>query len=198
MIEIEKEANMRSTTKTAVTQKELEFRLAMRKLWEDHVVWTRNVIISVAGGLPDLNFAVQRLMQNQDDIGDAVKQFFGDAGGNQLTSLLKEHITGAYNVLVAAKAGDKPGLDKANKAWYENADDIAMFLSKANPKYWPEKDMKMHMKDHLDLSEAEAVARLQGKWAEDVSAYDRVHVQILRMADMLSDGIIGRFSEKFR
>jgi hypothetical protein len=154
--------------------------------------------MSGAAGLPDLNDAVARLMQNQVDIGTAIKPFFGDAAGDKLIALLKEHISGAYAVLTAAKANDKAKLDEANKGWYKNADEIAMFLSGANPKDWPEVAMKAHMKDHLDLTLAEAVARLQSNWKEDVAAYDRVHMQILKMADMLSDGIITQFPKKFK
>ena len=180
-----------------ITQKQVDFRMAMRKLWEDHIVWTRVVIMSVAAGLPDTSVAVQRLLQNQVDIGDAIKSFYGNAAGDKLTDLLKEHITGAYDVLIAAKAGDKAKLDAANKAWYANADEIATFLGGANPKNWPVTQMKAHMKDHLDFTLVEAVARLQGKWAEDVAAYDKVHMQILGMADMLSDGIIKQFPNNF-
>ncbi len=183
--------------KTREIAKDTAFRLAMRKLWEDHIIWTRQVIVSAAAGLPDLNPAVDRLMQNQVDIGTAVKPFYGDAAGDKLTALLKEHISGAYQVLVAAKAGDNPKLEAANKAWYKNADDIAVFLAGANPEYWPADQMKMHMKEHLDLTLAEAVARLQMKWTDDIMAYEKVHAQILGMADMLSAGIIEQFPKKF-
>jgi hypothetical protein len=177
--------------------KDMSFRIAMRKLWEDHIIWTRQVIVSEVSGLSDLKFAIERLMQNQVDIGNAVKPFYSDAGGDKLISLLKQHISGAYQVLIAAKAGDSGKLDIASKAWYKNADDIAMFLSDANPQNWPVKEMKMHMKDHLDLTLAEAVARLQMKWSDDIIAYDKVHMQILNMADMLSSGIIKQFPAKF-
>ena len=100
-------------------------------------------------------------------------------------------------MLAAAKAGDKVKLESASKAWYVNADEIAGFLASANPKNWPAAEMRTHMKEHLDLTLAEAVARLQGKWAEDIAAYDKVHLQILDMADMLSGGIIAQFPEKF-
>jgi len=39
---------------------------------------------------------------------------------------------------------------------------------------------------------------LQGNWAADVADYDKVHAQILHMADMLTDGIIAQFPNKFR
>jgi hypothetical protein len=180
-----------------ITEKQAGLRMAMRKLWEDHIIWTRQIIVSAVAGLPDLNFAVERLMQNQVDIGNAVKPFYGDAGGDKLIALLKEHISGAYAVLTAAKEGNNTKLEGANKAWYKNADDIAEFLGTANAKYWPVKEMKAHMKEHLDLTLAEAVARLQSKWAEDIAAYEKVHQQILGMADMLSDGIIGQFPKNF-
>jgi hypothetical protein len=183
--------------KVTEVSKDTAFRLAMRKLWEDHIIWTRQVIVSAVASLPDLSVAVERLMQNQVDIGNAVKAYYGDAAGDKLTALLKEHISGAYEVLTAAKAGDNAKLDAANKAWYKNADDIAMFLAAANPQNWPADQMKMHMKEHLDLTLAEAVARLQMKWTDDVMAYEKVHMQILGMADMLSSGIIAQFPKKF-
>src|SRR5688500_8120003 len=75
------------------------FRSEMRKLWEDHVTWTRLAIISVAGDLPDLGATVDRLMRNQDDIGNALKPIYGDAAGDRLTALLKEHISIAADLL---------------------------------------------------------------------------------------------------
>src|ERR1044071_4211265 len=74
---------------------------AMRKLWEDHITWTRVFIISAAGDLPDKATATDRLLQNQVDIGDAIKPYYGDAAGNKLTSLLKEHIPTAAEVVAA-------------------------------------------------------------------------------------------------
>jgi hypothetical protein len=184
-------------TSETPTNKQVDFQMEMRKLWEDHIIWTRVVIMSYAAGLADTGLAVQRLMQNQVDIGEAIKPYYGNQGGNKLTALLKEHITGAYNVLAAAKAGDKSKTETSKKAWYANANEIADFLSSANPKNWRAAEMKVHMKEHLDLTLAEAVARLQGKWAEDIAAYDKVHLQILDMADELSEGIIEQFPGKF-
>jgi hypothetical protein len=182
----------------------LAFHDAMRKLWEDHITYTRNVIISFELNepdpsvvLPDLNTVVDRLLQNQVDIGDAIKPYYGDAAGNQLTTLLKEHITGAADVLSALKTNDQSKLQTALAAWYANAHQIAVFLNAANPKQWPLAEMDQMMKDHLDATTAEAVARHQSDWSGDVAAYDRVHAQILGMADMLSDGIIAQFPSRF-
>jgi hypothetical protein len=173
-------------------------RLAMRKLWEDHITWSRLAIVSIAAGLPDQPATVDRLLRNQTDIGDAIKPFYGEAAGSQLTALLREHITTAADLLGAAKAGDTARLADARTRWYANADAIAAFLSAANPRQWPLGEMQEMMREHLDHTLAEAVARLQGDWTADIAAYDAVHVQILHMADMLTDGIVARFPERFR
>lgn len=181
-----------SSAATATT-----FAAAMDKLWEDHIVWTRMVIVDFAANLPDLKVAEARLLRNQADIGDAIKPYYGEAAGNKLTQLLRTHILEAVPVLVAAKAGDKPKLNAALKAWYANGHQIAVFLSKANPDNWSLPMMDSMMKQHLQLTTAEAVARLGGHWSADVAAYDRVHREILEMAGMLSSGIVAQFPDKF-
>lgn len=182
---------------SARSQKEA-FAAQMRKLWEDHITWTRLFIVSDATlpeTLPDLGPTTQRLLANQDEIGDAVARFYGRTAGDQLTALLKEHILGAAALLNAAKAG----LDTtaASAAWYANANEIADFLHAANPRNWSQAEMRDMMKMHLDLTLEEAVARLTGDYEGDIAAYDKVHAEILEMADMLSSGIIAQFPQAF-
>ena len=180
------------------SQQEIGLTLAMNKLWEDHVTWTRVYIMTVTSSLPDANFAAGRLLQNQVDIGNAIKPIYGEEAGAQLTALLNDHILIAAELLAAAKAGDTAKFEDANKRWYDNANQIAAFLNSANPKYWPLSDMQAMMKTHLDLTLEEATARLQGDWAGDVAAYDKVHNEILDMASMLTSGILAQFPNKFK
>ena len=173
------------------------FHDAMRFLWEDHIVWTRMVIVSLVDDLDDTSIAVDRLLRNQDDIGDAIKPFYGDAAGEELSRLLREHIVGAADLLAAAEAGDDAAVKAASAAWYENGDAIGAFLAEANPRSWSVAEMQSMMRDHLDLTLAEASARLGPDYAADVAAYDEIRDQILHMADMLSDGIIAQFPGRF-
>ena len=169
----------------------------MRKLWEDHITWTRLYIVSAAADLPDATATATRLLQNQTDIGNAVKPYYGDGAGTALTALLKDHIGIAVDIVAAAKGGDAAKFEAANKKWYANMDDISALLSSANPKSWPLAQLQPMMRMHLDLTLAEASARLHGDWAADVSAYDQVHVHILQLADELTNGIVAQFPEKF-
>ena len=182
----------------ATTAKGVALHEAMRKLWEDHITWTRLAIISLAAGTPDTNATVARLLRNQTDIGNAVKPFYGTAARNTLTRELRTHILIAADVIAAAKAGDKAKLADAQARWVKNADEIAAVLNSVNPHYWKLGTMKAEMHMHLKLTTDEAVARLQGNWSADVAAYDKVHAHILHMSDLLSDGIVRQFPARFQ
>lgn len=174
----------------------VDLRLAMRKLWEDHITYTRNFIISALAGLPDQPAVTQRLLRNQDDIGSAIKPYYGDPAGAQLTQLLRDHILVAADVVGAAKAGDKATLDARQAAWSANGRDIAAFLSTANAN-WPKADLETMLQKHLDLTTGEVVARLGGDWEADIRSYDEGHEHMLMFADTLTAGIVKQHPDKF-
>lgn len=176
---------------------ELDLRLAMRKLWEDHITYTRNYIISALAELEDAGAVAQRLLKNQDDIGNAIKAYYGDAAGDKLSGLLRDHIVIATEVVNAAKTGNSDGLKTAQAKWSANADDIAVFLSGANPN-WAKKDLTDMLYKHLELTTGEVVSRLAKNWTADIDYYDKGHEHMLMFADALTDGIIMQFPEKFK
>jgi hypothetical protein len=181
-----------------VSQDEFALHQDMRRLWEEHVAWTRLAVISLTTDAPDTNATVGRLLQNQADIGNAIKPYYGTAAGRQLTALLRQHILIAADLIAVAKSGDTAAVTSQEARWTANADQIATLLSKANPGSWKLGPMKAMMHDHLRLTTDEVVARLQHKWAADVRAYDRIQLQILRMSDMLANGIVAQFPARFR
>ena len=178
--------------------KQAAFHDAMRKLWEDHITWTRLAIVSFVSDLPDLQATQDRLLANQRHIGNAIKPYYGRRAGNRLTALLKAHIVGAVELLTAAKAGDQAAVSRESAEWNANGRQIADFLATANPRNWKRGEMRRMMQAHLDRTLAEAVARFEGRYADEVREYDAVHRDILEMADMLSDGIVRQFPARFR
>ncbi len=172
-------------------------KMAMRKLWEDHITYTRNYIISALADLPDGDAVAKRLLKNQDDIGDAIKPYYGDDAGRKLSALLRDHILIATEVVKAAKGGDKEQLMAAQAKWSANGKDIAAFLSGANPN-WPRHDMEKMLQKHLDLTTGEVVGRLTKDWAKDIESYDEGHIHMLMFADVLSDGLIKQLPAKFK
>jgi hypothetical protein len=181
----------------ALPAAQLTFHDAMRKLWEDHVTWTRLAIVTFADGSAGFDATAARLLTNQSDIGNAIVPFFGADAGRALTGLLHDHITIAVELLQAAKGGDTTAFDAAKARWYANANEIADFLAAANPRFWPQQTMRESMRMHLDETLAEAAAELHGDYAASITAYEQVHEHILGMADLLSGGLTGQFPSHF-
>jgi hypothetical protein len=169
---------------------------SMRTLWSDHVIWTRDYIVAAVADQPDQQAAAARLMKNQEDIGAAVAAFYGQPAGAKLTELLKAHISIAVDLIKAAKAGDTGAQQHAELLWRRNAEDIADFLSNANPN-WPRATLVAMMNTHLSTTTDEVVARLKKDWDQDVRAFDAVYHHILEMSDALSDGIVKQFPNQF-
>jgi hypothetical protein len=179
------------------TAKAVAFHDAMRALWEAHGAWTHMVIVSFVGNLPNLPAEEQVLLHNQVDIGHAVKPYYGKAAGNQLTKLLKAHILGAVNVLVAAKSGNKNKLAKAEADWFANGRQIADFLHAADPRFLSRGAARKMMNIHLNQVIQQGVDELKGNYAGDARAFAPYIRHILDMADMISAGIIRQFPGKF-
>ena len=103
------------------------------------------------------------------------------------------HFCGSYS---AAKAGDSSAAAVSEKEWYQNADEIAAFLSSANPN-WSKEDLRNMLNEHLVLTKAEAVARLTGNYTGDIATFDQIHKHANGMSDAIVAGIVKQFPEKF-
>jgi hypothetical protein len=179
------------------TAAEVAFHDQMRKLWEDHVTWTRLAIVEFADGSAGFDATATRLLQNQTDIGNAIAPFYGSAAGQELSTLLHTHITLAVALLQDAKAGNTTAFAADKASWYDNANQIADFLSAANPRFWPDDVMRASMKEHLDQTLAEAEDELSGNYTASVNDYEAIHLHILALADLLSRGIMHQFPSRF-
>ncbi|WP_337100705.1 glycosyltransferase [Paenibacillus sp. YIM B09110] len=169
----------------------------LRELWIDHVVWTRLYIVSTLAGVGDQEQVLARLLRNQKDIGDAFKPYYGEAAGTKLTELLTEHIVLAGKLLDALKSGKSEEAAAYNKQWYQNADDIAKFLSAANPN-WSYKEMKDDLDTHLKLLTEDISARMNKDWNASVAAFDKGENHMAMFGDKLVAGVVKQFPAKFK
>lgn len=181
----------------SIARKACQLKMDQQKLWIDHVLLTRNYIISDIASLEDKTVVTQALMENQEDIGNLFKSYYGDEFGNNLTTLLKQHIDIAGKLVDAAKAGNSDDVKKLNDEWHQNADKISKLIASANPDLKEDVIRDMFYK-HLDLTIKETEARINKDWEADLTAYQLGEDHIVKFADMLSDGIIKQFAKKFK
>jgi hypothetical protein len=166
-----------------------------RRLWHNHVALTREYLLKAAANDPSAKPTLQRLLHNQDDIGNAFKPYYGNANGSHLTALLKEHILIAGRIIESGKKAPLPSLPKMDE-WFKNADEIAALFNQVNPRYWPLDEMKKMMHHHLKITSSEVLSVLHG--GTGAQAYEGVHRQAMEMADMLTAGIQKQFPDKFK
>jgi hypothetical protein len=163
-----------------------------RKLWEQHIMWTRSYIISTAANLGDLQPVTRRLLQNPGDFANELRKYYGDNKAKEFANLLTEHLLIAARLVNDAKMQDTQAVEADEKKWYENADAIADFLAGINP-YWNKQEWRNMLHEHLRLTENEAVYRLSGQFASDVGLYDSIENSALKMADYMAEGIEKQF-----
>jgi hypothetical protein len=179
-----------------IPQSVVDLRDFSRMLWEQHIAWTRAAIIAIAEDSPDKELVINRLLRNPSDMGEAIKPLYGNQIASVFTRLLTEHLVIASELVNAAKSGDTNTATDAERRWYENADQIATFISSVNP-YLPKRDVLAMLHEHLSMTKDEAVYRLNKEYEKDIELYDEIEEQILSMADALSAGIVKQFPNKF-
>ncbi|MEE4569356.1 glycosyltransferase [Paenibacillus polymyxa] len=181
---------------TCLSPKMVQLKADMQKVWIDHTIWTRSYIVSAISNRPDQKDVLDRLLRNQQDIGNVIKPYYGEAAGNKLADLLREHILIAGKIVAAAKAGNQADMKKLDADWHANADDIAKFLSEANPN-WQFKTLQDMLYTHLQLITEIVLNCLKGDWKADIAATDKNEIHMIHLADILTEGIVKQFPEKF-
>lgn len=178
-------------------EKQKQLQSGMKKLWSDHMHWTLSTVDAFLNDNSNLNSSLTRLLQNQKDIGAAIVPYYGQEAGDQLAELMTEHINLAIPVLTAAKNSDEAALNIAVANWYQNAEDIANFLTAANPNNWPKTATQPALKHHIDHTVDYSVKILTGDYEGANASFEIALEHMLMLADILSDGIIQQFPDKF-
>lgn len=156
-----------------------------RRVWADHVIWTDKLVVSVLKKTEDKEAIMERLMKNQDDIGNSIKPYFGEKAAERFAVLMKEHITIADKVVESAMKGNKGTLEQLKPIWYRNADEMAVFLHSTNPK-WEEKQIKEMLYQHLDYMYDNIAAKLIKDNEADIATLDDGYTHMQKFADYLS------------
>lgn len=176
-----------------LTNEAVQLRDCFRLLWEQHVYWTRMVILGIAFDSPDLEASTNRLLRNPTDFARVFRRFYGKENASEFERLLTDHLVIAGELVKAAKAGNSKVAADAERRWYANADEIVGFLRHINP-YWTVKHMRAMWHEHLKLTKDEAVAILNKDYARSIGIFDQIEKQALMMADDFSNGIICQFN----
>lgn len=172
------------------TQRKLQDTLNL--LWLEHIYWTRFVVQDIVFSNPNTDADVQRLLRNPVDFANALSPFYGNAIAFEFKDLFTSHLTIAAELVKASKVGDSRKADIERKKWYQNASEIAEFLSKINP-FWNKVKWQELLFTHLRLTETEAKQLLTGKYAESIATFEAIQTEAFMMSDYMFEGIVRQF-----
>lgn len=168
----------------------------MNLTWEQHIMWTRMLLISIVENLKDLDATQTRLLRNPKDIANVFRPYYGNAVAEKIEKLLTEHLVIGKELIVALKNKNQEEAKRLNAKWYQNADEMAEAFSSINP-FYPKGEIRRMLYEHLKLTSNEVNARVDGNYVEDINAYDMVQKEILKMSQFFVDGIVRQFPNIF-
>lgn len=179
-----------------VSMNEVRLLEKMNLVWEQHIMWTRMLLISIAENLKDLEATQTRLLRNPKDIADVFRPYYGNNVASEIQRLLTEYLAIEKDLIVALKNKDQEQANELSTKWYQNADRMAEVFSSINP-FYPKEEIRRMLYEHLRLTTEEVNARLRGDYVADINAYDRVQKEILKMSRFFVDGIVRQFPNLF-
>lgn len=168
----------------------------MNLAWEQDIMWTRMLLISIAEDLKDLDATEKRLLQNPKDIADIFRRYYGNTTANKIENLLTEHLAIVKDLIVALKNNNQKLAKELTEKWYNNADEMAEAFSSINP-FYPKEKVRDMLYDHLELTTDEVTARLRKDYTADIAAFDKVQQEILKMSQFFVEGIFKQFPNAF-
>lgn len=179
-----------------ISENEVNLLKQMNLVWEQHIIWTRMLLISIAENLKDLDATETRLLQNPRDIANVFRRYYGNSIATTLENLLTEHLKIGKDLIATLKNNNQKLASELNTKWYRNADEMAVAFSNINP-FYPRETVRQMFYNHLKLTSNEVSARLKGDYTADIKAFDTVQKEILEMSQFFVDGIVRQFPNMF-
>ncbi len=179
------------------SSKAKELRLTMRSLWEDHIFWVRNVVLTTKlGDSAAAKGEEEQVVENAKAIANAIVPYYGREAGDKLFTLLAGHWGAVKDYMNADFAANKEAKSAAMEKMTKNANDIAAFLSSANPN-WPKDALVSALAAHGGFHMAQ-IDQINAKdFSAEAKTWEAMKNQVNGIADTLTDGIVKQFPQKF-
>lgn len=182
----------------APTQKAVDLRLTLRDLWDGHIFWVRNVVVAThEHDAKAAKVAEDQVVQNAKDIGGAIAGFYGKDAGDKLFKLLAGHYGAVKDYMNASFKGDKKAEAAATDKATKNAEEIAVFLSSANP-YLPKDTLFSLLTAHYGHHVMQIDDVAAKDYAAEAKNWDAMVKQIEGVSDALAGALVKQFPDKFR
>lgn len=169
----------------------------LRDLWVGHIFWIRAVAVATFNKQDAAaKVAEQQAVENAKSIAATIEPFYGAAAKDGFFKLLAGHYGAVKAYLVAAVAGDAAAQSTATQSLTSNADEIAGFLSKANP-YLPKDALQGLLLAHGGHHIAQIQQLKDSKYEAEAQTWDQMKDHVYQIADATTDALAKQFVKKF-
>lgn len=169
--------------------KAADLRVLLNNLETEHVSLASAATRAGFSGNADFTAAAGQLDVNSKAISAAVGSVYGKEAGDKFYEIWASHIGFFVDYTVAAKKGDKAGMDKAVENLNGYVEAISAFLSTANPNL-PKEAVAKLITEHVGLLKAAVDAHGAGNYPESYTKQHEADKQIGTIADALSGAIV--------
>jgi hypothetical protein len=172
-------------------------KAALRDLWAGHIFWIRNVVLDNATNNPAARDAAEKeVVANAKQIAGAITPFYGKAAADKLFTLLAGHYGAVKEYSEATVAGSKPQQNAALAHLASNADEIAVFLSGANPNL-PKDTVRGLIAAHGAHHVAQITQFQENDYAHEAETWQVMRQHVYVIADALTAALAKQFPGKF-
>jgi len=177
--------------------KRLVFKAEVSRLWIDNAIWSRQAILCLVDRLPGTEESLYRLMINQEDMGRMFTRFYGREKGDEFCELISSNTSLTVSIIRNKSSNNSADLKAARDRMDYNVDRIIDYLIKVNPN-WNKEELSYLIHLQSKLFDLQLQNRVSGNFSYDIETFDRIISETYRLADVLSEGIIVQFPERFQ
>ena len=169
----------------------------LRDLWVGHIFWVRAVSMATINKDDQASTAAeQQAVTNAQSIAATIEPFYGAAAEDSFFKLLVGHYGAVKAYLVATVAGDASAQSAATQSLTSNADEIATFLSKANP-HLPKDALQGMLLAHGGHHIQQIQQLKDRKYEAEAKTWNEMKAHVYGIADATADALAKQFSAKF-
>ncbi len=176
--------------------KAADLRVVLNALEREHVDLASTAVRNGFDGSADFAASADALGANTKRLSDAVASVYGADAGKKFSDIWSSHIGFFVDYTVAAKKGDKAGMDKAVQNLGGYADAVSDFFSGANPNL-PREAVHALVMEHIGLLKGAVDSYGKKDYAGSYTAQHNAYEQIGKIADAIAEAIVKQKPEMF-
>ena len=168
-----------------------DFRLAMRRIFTDHAVYTSLLIMqSVPVLQQDADEIAARLLENPSHIRFLLEPFLGVEVGIKIEEAFTQHLKLAASALEPVRLNRTRETQAAVNKLLEQGTLVGSLLGSINPLKFPENKAIEEFNTHNNFVVKLATLRSQGNYKEFISTYDIYFNHMMEMSDTITVALI--------